>query len=69
MPVPKRAPKPEPLFDYRVDVANKIQACQESGIELAEWEQELLRDWRSYRKPTQAQYRLLWRICARCGVK
>jgi hypothetical protein len=59
----------QPLFDYQVDVYAKIQACLDSGVELTEWEQALLRDWKSYQRPTQRQYRLLWRVCDKCGVK
>jgi hypothetical protein len=59
----------QPLFDCRVDVYAKIQACLDSGVELTEWEQEILNNWKSYQRPTQRQYKLLWEVCRKCGVK
>jgi hypothetical protein len=60
---------PRPLFEYQVpDVAAKIRACEASGVDLAQWEQDLLRNWRHFHRPSQKEYRLLWRVCRRCGV-
>jgi hypothetical protein len=65
MPAPQR----KPLFDYQINIALKITACQASDVDLADWEREFLNDFQSYKRPTQKQYKLLWAICDKCGVR
>jgi hypothetical protein len=61
--------KPKPLFDYRVDVAAKVRECLDSGVPLTNGEQHFLQSFQAFLRPTQSQYRTLWELCSKCGVK
>ena len=40
-----RAARPQPLFDYKIDLKLKIRACKESGVELTKFEKKVLEGW------------------------
>jgi hypothetical protein len=64
-----RAARPQPLFDYKIDLKAKIRACQNSGVELTAFQKKFLDDFLKWRRPSQGMWRIFWGIAGKCGVE